>query len=129
MKCFVIMPFPEAFDAVFRAVSETARAIGGEQTFECYWLKDVHAAGSITDDIIHGLTEATFCIADVTGHNPNVMWESGYAMALAKPTILIGQDVVSLPFDLKSHRVLEYSPEGLELLKPRLAKAIKDTLA
>jgi len=129
MKCFVIMPFAEAFDPVFQAVSEVAASAVPDTDFDCYWLKDVHAAGRITDDIMHGLAEATFCIADVTGDNPNVMWETGYAMALGKPTILIGQNIDSLPFDLRSHRVLEYSPERLGDLKDKLSKAVRDTLA
>ena len=38
------------------------------------------------------------------------MWELGYAMAMGKPTILIGQSTEALPFDLKIHRVLAYDP-------------------
>ena len=129
MKCFVIMPFVSSFDAVFAAVKTAASGTIHEASFECYWLKDVQAAGRITDDIIKGLSEAAFCISDVSGHNPNVMWETGYAMALGKPTILIGQDIASLPFDLRSHRVLEYSPGALDDFQPRLVKAIQDTLA
>jgi hypothetical protein len=129
MKCFVIMPFAGAFDRVFQAVSEAAvEAVGGID-FDCFWLKDVHAAGRITDDIIRGLDQSAFCIADVSGDNPNVMWETGYAMALRKPTILIGQDLASLPFDLQAHRVLEYSLDALPDLKARLAKAVRHTLA
>lgn len=129
MKCFVIMPFMEAFDPVFDAVKNVACGTIHDANFECYWLKDVHAAGRITDDILRGLNEAAFCIADVTGHNPNVMWETGYAMALGKPTILIGQDIASLPFDLRSHRVLDYSPQALPEFQRKLLKAIQDTLA
>jgi hypothetical protein len=129
MKCFVIMPFKETFDPVFSAIKDVACSSIPEANFECYWLKDVHAAGRITDDIITGLSGATFCIADLSGNNPNVMWETGYAMALGKPTILIGQDVESLPFDLKSHRVLSYSPGDTTGFRLRLAKAIRDTLS
>lgn len=129
MKCFVIMPFLSSFDAIFAAVRDAACNTVHESSFVCYWLKDVSAAGRITDDIIRGLSDAAFCISDVSGQNPNVMWETGYAMALSKPTILIGQDLNSIPFDLRSHRVLEYSPDSLAEFQPRLVKAIKDTLA
>lgn len=128
MKCFVIMPFKQAFDRVFDAVKQAACSSVSGENFDCYWLKDVHAAGRITDDIISGLSEAAFCIADLTGNNPNVMWETGYAMAIGKPTILIGQDVESLPFDLRSHRVLPYDLTALNDLGPKLIKAIQDTL-
>jgi hypothetical protein len=129
MKCFVIMPFAGAFDPVFEAVKEVATTAVPGTLVECYWLKDVHAAGRITDDILGGLSEAAFCIADVSGHNPNVMWETGYAMALGKPTILICQDIAALPFDLKSHHALEYSLERVRELGPVLAEAVRQTLS
>ena len=129
MKCFVIMPFRQSFDAVFGAVRDAACSSITESDFECYWLKDVHAAGRITDDIVAGLSDAAFCIADLSENNPNVMWETGFAMALGKPTILIGQDVESLPFDLRSHRVLPYSSGDLADLRVRLGEAVRDTLA
>lgn len=129
MKCFVIMPFAAAFDSVFEVVKDVATSTLADRPFEVFWLKDVQAAGRITDDIVHGLTEAAFCISDLTGHNPNVMWETGYAMALGKPTILIAQDIDSLPFDLKSHRVLTYTPKALDGFRERLEKSICDTLA
>jgi len=129
MKCFVIMPFAEAFDNVFEAVRDVATTAVPGTSVECYWLKDIQSAGRITDDILRGLNEAAFCIADVSGHNPNVMWETGYAMALGKPTILIGQDIDALPFDLKSHRVLGYTSGSEGQFSHKLAEAIRQTLA
>ncbi len=129
MKCFVIMPFATAFDPVFDVVKKVATSAVPGAVFECYWLKDVKSAGRITDDILIGLHEAAFCIANVSGHTPNVMWETGYAMALGKPTILIGQDIDELPFDLKSHRVLKYSIGSEARLAERLAEAVRQTLS
>ncbi len=129
LKCFVIMPFAPAFDRIFETVQAASGSAGLGADVECYWLKDVQAAGRITDDILRGLVEAAFCIADVTGHNPNVMWETGYAMALGKPTILIGQDIDELPFDLKSHRVLAYDQADLGRLREKLVEGIRQTLA
>jgi hypothetical protein len=123
------MPFREGFEQVFETVrAATVNSLPG-QTIECYWLKDVYHAGRITDDILSGLQESSLCIADVTGNNPNVMWETGYAMALGKPTILIGQQVEQLPFDLKDHRILPYSLDRLEGLATTLAEAVRQTMA
>src|ERR1700730_12701180 len=108
MKCLVLMPFRSDFDSVFACVRAAASGALGSGTIECYWLKDVYAAGRITEDILQGLKDATLCVADLTENKPNVMWETGYAMALGKPTILIGQSVETIPFDLKNHRILEY---------------------
>jgi hypothetical protein len=123
------MPFAESFDAVYEAVAQAAEhAIPGE-TVRCHWLKDLHAPGQITDDIVRSLREAELCIADVSGNNPNVMWETGYAMALSKPTILIGQDVEALPFDLMVHRVLPYGSSNLAELGALLKKSLVQTMA
>jgi len=123
------MPFANEFDSVFTTIQRAiAHAVPGEE-ISCYWLKDEHAAGKITDDIVHLVQVSDFCIADVTGCNPNVMWETGYAMALDKPTILIGQRIAELPFDLKIHRVLPYAPESLLDLEQRLKEAVVQTIA
>lgn len=129
MKCFVIMPYAAEFNAVYNQVQQAAQdALPGEQIV-CNHLRDVKAAGRITDDIVTSLREAAFCIADITGNNANVMWETGYAMALGKPTILIGQDVAKLPFDLKVHRILPYLHQDLNRLSKELTAAIQQTLS
>jgi hypothetical protein len=56
------------------------------------------------------------------------MWEAGYSMALGKPTILIGQNVTELPFDLKVHRVLSYRREDLNSLTQDLRRALQQTV-
>jgi hypothetical protein len=123
------MPFQPRFDPVFAVIRQAAtHAVPGER-IDCHWLKDVQAAGRITDDILAALHRCALCIADVTGHNPNVMWETGYAMALGKPTILIATDVESLPFDLKVHRVLPYRLGSLDALAGLVVEAIRQTMA
>jgi nucleoside 2-deoxyribosyltransferase len=122
------MPFATSFDPVFAATRTGASSAVPEQSIDCYWLKDQMAAGRITDDILDGLQHSAFCIADLTGNNPNVMWETGYAMALGKPTILIGQNVETIPFDLKIHRVLPYEINRLDLLATQLAESVRQTL-
>lgn len=129
MQCLVIMPFRKDFDVVFDCLSAAARSVAAESPIDCYWLKDVLAAGRITDDIVSGLNQAAFCVADLTGNNPNVMWETGYAMALGRPVILIGQSIGSIPFDLHNHRLIEYSVDALDDLRERMQRAVEQTLA
>jgi nucleoside 2-deoxyribosyltransferase len=129
MDCLAIMPFASDFDAVFAIIKVAVSNALPDEKIQCTWLKDTLAAGRITDDILNGIQHSAFCIADVSGNNPNVMWETGYAMALGKPTILIGQSVDALPFDLKIHRVLPYKLAQLDGLADSLAKAVRETLA
>lgn len=44
----------------------------------------------------------------MTGRNPNVFYEVGYAHALDKRVILLTQKVDDIPFDLKNHQHIVY---------------------
>ena len=128
MKCFVIIPFAKEFNDVYATIRRAVDSAkdGLARTVR---LDEVKAAGSITDDLVHELNESSICIADLTGCNPNVMWEVGYAMALRKPVIFISQDVNSLPFDLRIMRTIEYDRFSLdETLEEQLEEAFRKTL-
>ncbi len=127
MECLVIMPFHSDFDDVFKAIQSSVSFSLPDIKFNFYWLKEVIYAGKITDDIIDGIQMSTLCIADITGNNPNVMWEIGYAMALGKKIIIISQDISSKPFDLQVHRIIKYQKENLEQLKKDLNNAVSAT--
>ena len=129
LQCLVFMPFGSEFNVVFDTVKAAATSSVPTESIHCYWLKDVLAAGRITDDILEGIHRSAFCIADLTDNNPNVMWETGYAMALSKPTILIAQNVDTIPFDLKDHRIVPYELQELNSLPQKLSEAIRQTLS
>jgi len=121
------MPF--GLDAVFAAIRQGTHDAIPDEPIDCYWMKDQHAAGKITDDIERGIQSAAFCIADLSTASANVMWETGYAMASGKPTILIGQSIESVPVDLKIYRVIPYSLDDLDSLAKRLTEAVRQTLS
>ncbi len=129
LRCFVIIPFDDRFDGVYEVVRRAvSTALPGER-IQCSSLKESKAAGKITDHIVSAIENATLCVADVSGNNPNVMWETGYAMALGKPTILIAERLGRLPFDLKVHQILEYGCADLEPFAAEVAEATRQTLA
>lgn len=127
-NCFVIMPFAPEFDDVYEAVRDAfSRSMpsGGR----CLRLDDVRVAGRITDRLIAELRSASICVADVSGLNPNVMWEAGFVSALSIPTIFLSQDIRSLPFDIKDMQCISYSRERLgSTLRDPLALALADTI-
>ena len=65
--------------------------------------------GLITSQIIKGINEAGFVIADLTGHNPNVYYELGFCHTINKPTILMQSDNTNLPFDVGGIRTIFYN--------------------
>ena len=45
----------------------------------------------------------------MTGRNPNVFYETGYAHALGKHVILLTQEAKDIPFDLKHYQHIIYA--------------------
>ena len=117
---FVLMPFAQELQPVFEAVSEAATKYG----LRAYRADSVVAAGSIIDQIYDAITGAGLIVADLTGGNQNVMYELGLAKAMNKKTLLLSQDVSSLPFDIAHQRVLSYSltPHGFRDLQHGLSE-------
>ena len=57
----------------------------------------------------------------VTGKNPNVFYEVGYAHAKGKLTILLTADTDDIPFDLKRRRHIVYG-QSIITLRERLSE-------
>lgn len=130
MNCFVIMPFASDFDDVYEAIKsgvEGALATGGGR---CFRLDESRPAGRITERLLTELQSASLCVADLTGARPNVMWETGYAMALGKPIIVVTQNPQDVPFDLKDMQSLHYDRGRLGgTLAGPLRRMVIDTVA
>ena len=54
--------------------------------------KAAKAITDILDDIWQAINAADFVIADITGRNPNVLYELGLAHALAKPVLILSRN-------------------------------------
>lgn len=129
MNCFVIMPFAADFDDVYAVIKSTVEGASSDMKGRCFRLDESRPAGRITDRLLSELRSSTVCIADLTENKPNVMWELGFAMALEKPTIIITQNVASLPFDIKDMQSIEYNRSRLSAtLASPLKQSLLDTL-
>ena len=86
----------------------------------------INTANTIDQDIISQLNDSDIVIADVTGTNPNVMFEIGYRTAVNKPLIVMAQSVNDLPFDIHNIRVFTYPTKLPDLndLQSRLGNMI-----
>jgi hypothetical protein len=124
------MPFSPEFDDVYANVKTSVESALPGEAIRCYRLDELKGAGQISDDLIKALRGAAFCVADISGHNPNVMWEVGYAMALKKPTIFIKQELANIPFDIKDMRTLAYVRQSItKTLNGPLCDAARATVA
>jgi hypothetical protein len=126
-KAFVIMPFSPDFNDVWEGgIVRATRELQVSATRA----DKITASRQITDDIIEQIDAADFVIMDVTGNNPNVMFEVGYTFAKQKPYIIIAQSAEDLPFDIKHIRTLVYKLgwSGVEDLFAELKEFISTVL-
>ena len=79
--------------------------------------------------IFNQISKADVLVADMTGKNPNVFYEVGYAHALGKLVLLLTQDSADIPFDLRHRPHIVYGG-GIDMLRkeltPRLAWALAE---
>ena len=74
-------------------------------------------------DVIQMVQDAQLCICDVTGLNPNVMYELGRRDETMKDVIVMKKIGEHLPIDLGSRRCIEY-----DLSTPRSAKEAQEQI-
>lgn len=115
---FVLMPFDKEFDDLYQlGIKSTAESLGivaervDEQNF----------SESILDRIYRQIRNADFIIAEMTGQNPNVFYEVGYAHAHEKLCVLITRNAADIPFDLKHHTHIVHGG-SISALKEQLAE-------
>lgn len=128
-KCFVIQPFDnDKFDKRFVDIFEPAIIKSG---FEPYRIdKDLSVRIPI-DEIEKGISESTFCFAEITTDNPNVWYELGYAFACEKDVVLVCSDERAqgkFPFDIQHRHIITYktsSTSDFNTLADTITRKIK----
>jgi hypothetical protein len=76
----------------------------------CERIDQTPAIGDILERIKRRIESATFVVAELSGRNPNVYLEVGYAWGCNVPTVLLvsEQDLGDLGFDVKGQRCIVY---------------------
>lgn len=119
-KAFVIMPFGSDFNDVYKlGIKATAK----ECDVDAKRLDDDFFDTNMVEEIYKKINDADFIIADMTGRNPNVFYEVGYADAKNKLILLLTQNVNDIPFDFKQRLHIEYS--DVSSLKEKLKNKIE----
>jgi hypothetical protein len=134
--CFVIMPFTEReeghapgffAEALKSLIVPAAKSAG-------FVVRTANRRGSdvIQSTIVNELLRADLVVADLTEHNPNVLFELGMRMREDKPVALIKATGSGRIFDVDNMlRVVEYDsclwPSTLKEDLPNLTEHIKAT--
>jgi len=112
-----------------KSLSRVSARLGQDQPLRG---DDVFTPTDILVDIWHSLNDADFVIADITGRNPNVLYELGIAHTLAKPVLIISSNAADIPIDLSTRRVILYNQSELdwsEDLGSKVSQAISEILS
>jgi hypothetical protein len=113
---FVIMPFRERdsdshAEGFFSEVLQSLIAPAGRKAGFTVTTANRQGSDVIHSTIVNDLLDADLVIADLTEHNPNVLFELGLRMAFDKPVALIRAKGTDAIFDVDNMlRVFDYDP-------------------
>jgi len=130
IKIFIAMPFfskdeVDAHDDIYKTVIEDIRK---DYHVNISHYKIMTYTGNTVDiiqDILNKIEECGIFVANITGNNPNVTYEMGWARALRKPTILVREEASEEP---KSDYKMLYHATYKKEAHPTLKKAIRGNI-
>jgi len=134
--CFIIMPFTEKHDThevgfftevMTQLFNPALEAAGFEPRTALQQGSDV-----IQATIVNALLDADMVLADLTEHNPNVLFELGMRMHTDKPVALVRAKGTGAIFDVDNMlRVVDYNPNlwksTVEKDSPKITEHVKAT--
>ena len=118
---FVLMPFDASFDDEYKLGIKPACADAGAR---CARVDEQIFLQSILDRIYGEIRRADLIVAEMSGRNPNVFYEAGFAHGLGKPVVLLTRSADDIPFDLRHYPHIIHGG-SISTLKPQLEKRIK----
>jgi hypothetical protein len=124
---------PTAFVAMSFAKTRDVWRFGIQRPLQeivlCERMDEQAFTGDILAEIKKRIARAEMVIADITGANPNVFLEIGYAWAVERPTVLIcrkPENGAVPPFDVRGQRYIEY--DDISDLEEKLTKEVQSLL-
>lgn len=132
-KCFVITPIGNEgtdvrmhVDGIIDAV--LVPVVEDEYDFELEVSHRIDATGNIPKQVITSIFSSDLVIANLTGNNPNVMYELALRHCFGTPAIIIAAKETSIPSDIISERAIFYvnDAQGVIDLKKDLRRMISE---
>ncbi|TCL34799.1 hypothetical protein EV691_101238 [Azotobacter chroococcum] len=120
----------EHWGEVKAVITEAVESIQ-EHSFTVSLVSDSDESGVIQKRIVQNVYSADIVVCDVSGKNPNVMFELGMRLAFDKPTVIVKDDKTDYSFDTGIIEHVGY-PRDLRfskivLFKEKLAEKVKAT--
>jgi hypothetical protein len=141
LTCGIVMPISSIdgcseshWSDVLEILTETIEESG----FKAQLVSFGDDIGVIQKRIIQNLYDNPIVICDVSGKNPNVMFELGIRLAFDKPTIIVKDDKTTYSFDtspiehleyprdLRFNKIVEFKESLLEKIKKTYERSVND---
>ena len=123
---FVLMPFDDQSQTIYYNVLRPVIESFGYSVSKAD--EDIRI-GTVIEQIKESIRNALLVVADVSGKNPNVFYELGYAHGLEKNVLIITTNKNDIPFDISHIRYFEYSYDpNFENLRNKFLPIFKKNL-
>lgn len=135
IECFVIMPITDRlpyqeghFKIVYEHVIKPACKNAG---FSPKRSDEVNQTNFIVKDILKKLLDSPMAICDLSGQNPNVLFELGIRQAFNKPVTIIKDIATPRIFDIDGIRYIDYDEnlriDNINLSVKKIEENLKNT--
>jgi len=140
-KCGIVMPISQLDSCTeqhWLDVKNILTEAIESANFEANLVSNADDVGIIQKRIIQNIYDNPIIVCDVSGKNPNVMFELGLRLAFDKPTIIVKDDQTSYSFDtspiehltyprdLRFNKIVEFKKELSEKIRGTYKKAKED---
>lgn len=133
--CGIVMPiaamgdYSESHWLDIQNIIKEAVSLAG---YEARLVSESVEATVIIRSIVQNVYSDEIVVCDVSGMNPNVMFELGMRLAFDKPVVIIKDDATRFSFDISTIEHLEYPKslryQSIQNFKIKLSEKIKGTL-
>lgn len=127
-KCFIITPIGNENSDTFRKAKGVIESVikpilmeyGFNETKPAY---EINESGKIGQQVIEHIVNDDLAVANLTGNNPNVMYELAVRHMTGKPIINICECGTELPFDIIDDRTIFFVNDmlGVQELRTKLS--------
>ncbi|MBF0563790.1 MAG: HAMP domain-containing histidine kinase [Nitrospirae bacterium] len=122
LRCFVSIPDSSVFEPIKKVIIDVATE-SAYQVVSSYMI-NVKSRSIIQEEIIGEIARSNLIIADVSGLNPNILFELGLAKAMGKGILLISEEKFfdNVLFDIHEFSVITYSyiPVSFSILSEKI---------
>lgn len=126
---FMAIPFSESYNDFYKDFIATPVRDVGLEPVRVDEMPTPARRRPIVEQIEEAIARSRFVIADVSGWNPNVVYELGLAMGISKPILVLcdnRQFEERIAFDFQPYRLIIYSPYKAEALREVLTTKVRE---